>query len=189
MSPHVRYDILLANLYFKNIHQSEDFQERRPRHELGKCGSGCRGARSGGGEVGGRRGRLGEEGRGGEAHPSFPSSPGWRDSCGPPEEEEEEEEGLASAAHQHQSQRARGEGQAKRRGRAVVTLQAAGSPSSSSNSWSWNQNPPQCRRPAAALPQSWPRPTKAPPPEANLILSPHPVTEATEATQIWAETQ
>ena len=28
----------------------------------------------------------------GEAHPSFPSSPGWRDSCGPPEEEEEEEE-------------------------------------------------------------------------------------------------
>ena len=90
----MRYDILLANLYFKNIHQSEDFQERigRPRHELGKCGSGCRGARSGGGEVGGRRGRLGEEGRGGEAHPSFPSSPGWRDSCGPPEEEEEEEE-------------------------------------------------------------------------------------------------
>ena len=28
MSPHVRYDILLANLYFKNIHQSEDFKRR-----------------------------------------------------------------------------------------------------------------------------------------------------------------
>ena len=30
----------------------------------------------------------------GEAHPSFPSSPGWRDSCGPPEEEEEEETSI-----------------------------------------------------------------------------------------------
>ena len=52
-------------------------------------------------------GEAGEvEGRGGEAHPSFPSSPGWRDSCGPPEEEEEEEEeeGVASAAHPHQSE-------------------------------------------------------------------------------------
>ena len=84
MSPHVRYDILLANLYFKNIHQSEDFQERRGVHGMNLesvvVGSG------GGGEAGE------VEGRGGEAHPSFPSSPGWRDSCGPPEEEEEEEE-------------------------------------------------------------------------------------------------
>ena len=46
MSPHVRYDILLANLYFKNIHQSEDFQEGRGMNlesvvelaELGGCG-------------------------------------------------------------------------------------------------------------------------------------------------------
>ena len=106
-SPHVRYDILLANLYFKNIHQSEDFQERRPRHELGKCGSGCWGARIG--EVG--RGEAGEEGRGGEAHPSFPSSPGWRDSCGPPEEEEEEEEecGICCSSTSDSSKSQRGE--------------------------------------------------------------------------------
>ena len=38
-------------------------------------------------------GGWGRKGGVGEAHPSFPSSPGWRDSCGPPEEEEEEEEG------------------------------------------------------------------------------------------------
>ena len=88
MSPHVRYDILLANLYFKNIHQSEDFQEGRGMNlesvvelaELGGCG--VWGGRGGGGR------------RGGEAHPSFPSSPGWRDSCGPPEEEEEEETSI-----------------------------------------------------------------------------------------------
>ena len=42
----MRYDILLANLYFKNIHQSEDFQEGRGMNlesvvelaELGGCG-------------------------------------------------------------------------------------------------------------------------------------------------------
>ena len=59
MSPHVRYDILLANLYFKNIHQSEDFQEeRRPRHELGSVVVGRRW-----GVVGGRRGRKGGVGK------------------------------------------------------------------------------------------------------------------------------
>ena len=55
----MRYDILLANLYFKNIHQSEDFQEGRGMNlesvvELAELG--------GGGVWGGGGGEAGEEG-------------------------------------------------------------------------------------------------------------------------------
>ena len=101
MSPHVRYDILLANLYFKNIHQSEDFQEeRRPRHELGKCGSGCFGELELGRWGGGRRGRKGGEGK--PIHLSLQALAGAT-AAALQRRKRRRRRSVASAAHRHQT--------------------------------------------------------------------------------------
>ena len=163
MSPHVRYDILLANLYFKNIHQSEDFQEGRGMNlesvvELAELG----GVWGVGGQ---RRGR--KEGWG---SPSiFPFKPWLARQLRP-------SRGGRGGGDQHLLQllidieACRGNPEAPRE-KCLCCFEASRPEASSSRNGEWSsQAPPECRQ-SAATQNGRPAPTKAPPPEVNLILS------------------
>ena len=114
-------------------------------------------------------GEVREEGRGGGSPSIFPFKPwlarqlrpsrGGRGGGGGGR-------GVASAAHRHQSQG----GKSRRQEKGGCCFEAAPPFTSIFVPESSSDASQSCRRQAAALPQRA-RPTKAPPPEANLILS------------------
>ena len=158
MSPHVRYDILLANLYFKNIHQSEDFK-RRGVHGM-NLESVVVGRWGGGGGGWGRKGGVGKP-----IHLSLQALAGAT-AAALQRRKRRRRRGVASAAHRHQSQG----GKSRRQEKGGCCFEAAPPFTSIFVPESSSDASQSCRRQAAALPQRA-RPTKAPPPEANLILS------------------
>ena len=161
MSPHVRYDILLANLYFKNIHQSEDFQEGRGMNlesvvelaELGGCG------------VWG--GEAGEEG--GVGKPIHLSLQALAGATAAALQRRKRRRRPASASTSHRPRSMQRESRGRERSASVVSR-----PLIQRQARLGMENgleaPPKCRQ-SAATQNGRPAPTKAPPPEVNLILS------------------